>query len=485
MNVTARGRGRHSGAWRRNEDRLYLSDQNALWNESAGPADSAGALRMRPPFCKMAAPREKTAGRTPGGRVYIPGVELWTANKFSRQGSASSQWELHPKVFHQICLHRSSPVVDRTASRLNANVLEFVIRTVRLFLQQALCLLAGLQLDNASAVPQVSHLASTLSQAPWLRYLALSDGPSSIFGDLNSTFPGVEHWAADIFSRPGFSSSEWELHSEIFHRTCLHWSTPEVVRMASKLNANVLQFMVWPRDPRPLQCMIYSSMVPISITPLPLRLNPFRKRPTKRNGFSIIWKKRVLRVGTYRGRRPSKGWTFYSGFSMCQPPGGSSIHPWSVSPNEWLGEKDFTGGPSLYIVRSQQVLASHLPAGPGRTPMAILDPGPAGKRTEETFRTTRDAFLCHRNAAIMFDRRVPGSPSISSLKQAAIVKAPLIPSLNVIVQYLDITPNQEYLFERIKELSHGGCMSSYRWNGGGDFKDRKWDTDLPTDSAVW
>ncbi|CAJ0955695.1 unnamed protein product, partial [Ranitomeya imitator] len=26
----------------------------------------------------------------------------------------------------------------------------------------------------------------------------------------------------------------------------------------------------------------------------------------------------------------------------CQPPGGSSIHPWSVSPNEWLGEKDFT-----------------------------------------------------------------------------------------------------------------------------------------------
>ncbi|CAJ0921749.1 unnamed protein product [Ranitomeya imitator] len=171
------------------------------------------------------------------------------------------------------------------------------IRTVRLFLQQALCLLAGLQLDNASAVPQVSHLASTLSQAPWLRYLALSDGPSSIFGDLNSTFPGVEHW------RPGFSSSEWELHSEIFHRTCLHWSTPEVVRMASKLNANVLQFMVWPRDPRPLQCMIYSSMVPISITPLPLRLKPFRKR--------------------------------------CQPPGGSSIHPWSVSPNEWLGEKDF------------------------------------------------------------------------------------------------------------------------------------------------
>ncbi|XP_075713641.1 transmembrane protein 209 isoform X2 [Rhinoderma darwinii] len=45
-----------------------------------------------------------------------------------------------------------------------------------------------------------------------------------------------------------------------------------------------------------------------------------------------------------------------------------------------------------------------------------------------------------------------GESSISSLKQAALVKAPLIPSLTVIVQYLDITPSQEYLFERIKGI---------------------------------
>ncbi|XP_053572356.1 transmembrane protein 209 isoform X2 [Bombina bombina] len=77
-----------------------------------------------------------------------------------------------------------------------------------------------------------------------------------------------------------------------------------------------------------------------------------------------------------------------------------------------------------------------------------------------------------------------GESSISSLKQAALMKGPLIPTLNIIVQYLDITPNQEYLFERIKELSHGGCMSSFRWNSGGEFKGRKWDTDLPTDSSI-
>ncbi|KAJ8262256.1 hypothetical protein GJAV_G00164380 [Gymnothorax javanicus] len=77
-----------------------------------------------------------------------------------------------------------------------------------------------------------------------------------------------------------------------------------------------------------------------------------------------------------------------------------------------------------------------------------------------------------------------GEASISSLKQAAVVKASSIPTLNTIVQYLDITPNQEYLTERIKELAHSGCMSSFRWNAGGEWKSRKWDTDLPTDSAI-
>ncbi|XP_051629580.1 transmembrane protein 209 isoform X2 [Manacus candei] len=45
-----------------------------------------------------------------------------------------------------------------------------------------------------------------------------------------------------------------------------------------------------------------------------------------------------------------------------------------------------------------------------------------------------------------------GEASISSLKQAALVKAPLIPTLNALVQYLDLTPNQEYLVERIRGM---------------------------------
>uniref|UniRef100_A0A674ELX5 Transmembrane protein 209 n=1 Tax=Salmo trutta TaxID=8032 RepID=A0A674ELX5_SALTR len=77
-----------------------------------------------------------------------------------------------------------------------------------------------------------------------------------------------------------------------------------------------------------------------------------------------------------------------------------------------------------------------------------------------------------------------GEASIASLKQAAVLKVSVIPTMPAIVQYLDITPNQEYLVERIKELAHSGCMSSFRWNRGGDLKARKWDTDLPSDCAI-
>lgn len=44
----------------------------------------------------------------------------------------------------------------------------------------------------------------------------------------------------------------------------------------------------------------------------------------------------------------------------------------------------------------------------------------------------------------------PPETSISSLKQAAVMKSSSIPTLNSIVQYLDISPNQEYLVERIR-----------------------------------
>ncbi|CAJ0929909.1 unnamed protein product [Ranitomeya imitator] len=93
---------------------------------------------------------------------------------------------------------------DQYALVLNANdqhtlvlrahdhyLLDLKIRTVRLFLQQVLCLLAGLQLDNASAVPQVSHLASTHSLAPWLSVSSIhswSVSPNEWLGEKDFTW---------------------------------------------------------------------------------------------------------------------------------------------------------------------------------------------------------------------------------------------------------------------------------------------------------
>ncbi|XP_061418721.1 transmembrane protein 209 isoform X3 [Lethenteron reissneri] len=77
-----------------------------------------------------------------------------------------------------------------------------------------------------------------------------------------------------------------------------------------------------------------------------------------------------------------------------------------------------------------------------------------------------------------------GESSVPSLRQAVLLKAAAIPTLPRVLLYLDVTANQEYLWERIKDLADGGCMSAFRWNGGGDYRGRKWDADLPTDAMM-
>ncbi|KAM6095832.1 transmembrane protein 209-like [Chlamydotis macqueenii] len=77
-----------------------------------------------------------------------------------------------------------------------------------------------------------------------------------------------------------------------------------------------------------------------------------------------------------------------------------------------------------------------------------------------------------------------GVASIRTLKEAALFKAQLFPTLKTVVRYLDLTPNQTYLVQRIKALSQERYLSSFQWNRGGDFKGRRWDSSLPTDSSI-
>ncbi|XP_077982118.1 transmembrane protein 209-like isoform X2 [Glandiceps talaboti] len=77
-----------------------------------------------------------------------------------------------------------------------------------------------------------------------------------------------------------------------------------------------------------------------------------------------------------------------------------------------------------------------------------------------------------------------GETSITSLRQISLSKRQLIPSLQKILPYLEVSANQEYLVQRLRELAKGGVMSDFHWNGGTDYKGRKWDQDLPTDCVI-
>lgn len=77
-----------------------------------------------------------------------------------------------------------------------------------------------------------------------------------------------------------------------------------------------------------------------------------------------------------------------------------------------------------------------------------------------------------------------GESSLSSLKQVAILKSGQLPTLNQLIPYLDVSPNQEYVVQRIQDLGQGGYINEFRWDKGGDYKGRKWEKDLPSDCSL-
>ena len=57
-------------------------------------------------------------------------------------------------------------------------------------------------------------------------------------------------------------------------------------------------------------------------------------------------------------------------------------------------------------------------------------------------------------------------------------------NLSLVLQYLDVHANQEYLVWRIRELAKGSCLSAFRWDSGGRPERGDWDQSLPTDAAI-
>lgn len=77
-----------------------------------------------------------------------------------------------------------------------------------------------------------------------------------------------------------------------------------------------------------------------------------------------------------------------------------------------------------------------------------------------------------------------GEASQSTLRQVSLTKSQHLPTLGALLPYLDLTSNQEYLVQRIKELAQGGCMSDFHWSTGSSYKGKPWGDYLPTDSAL-
>ncbi|XP_044313725.1 uncharacterized protein LOC108037914 [Drosophila rhopaloa] len=58
------------------------------------------------------------------------------------------------------------------------------------------------------------------------------------------------------------------------------------------------------------------------------------------------------------------------------------------------------------------------------------------------------------------------------------------PMMPMLLAFLDTFGNQEYLVQRIKELSKGTYIEDYRWNSGGTIYGQEWQEHLPTDAAI-
>lgn len=110
------------------------------------------------------------------------------------------------------------------------------------------------------------------------------------------------------------------------------------------------------------------------------------------------------------------------------------------------------------------------------------------QRVDAEIQKTNRAFALNTNAEFRgFADIQIGKVGLDRLKKTAEVHhlvAVYVPTLPMLIPFLEMSTNQEYLVQRIKDLAKGCVLSEYRWNGGGNYNNVSWDEHLPTDSAV-
>lgn len=78
-----------------------------------------------------------------------------------------------------------------------------------------------------------------------------------------------------------------------------------------------------------------------------------------------------------------------------------------------------------------------------------------------------------------------GSVGLERLKKTAEnhMVSSYVPTLSMVLPFLEMSTNQEYLVQRIRELARGSGINDYRWNSSNTY-DLNWDEHVTTDAAV-
>ncbi|GAA53904.1 transmembrane protein 209 [Clonorchis sinensis] len=77
-----------------------------------------------------------------------------------------------------------------------------------------------------------------------------------------------------------------------------------------------------------------------------------------------------------------------------------------------------------------------------------------------------------------------GSTTLETLQQLCSTKYQYLPTLPVLLSFLEFSKDHGYLVNRLKELARGSCLEDFRWDSGSRSSSWPWKEHLPNDSLI-
>ncbi|KAK4469784.1 hypothetical protein MN116_007302 [Schistosoma mekongi] len=82
------------------------------------------------------------------------------------------------------------------------------------------------------------------------------------------------------------------------------------------------------------------------------------------------------------------------------------------------------------------------------------------------------------------DKTLIGSTSLTTLQQLCSLKYQYLPTLPVLLAFLDFMKDQGYLVNRLRELARESSLQEFRWDSGSKSTEWPWKEHLPSDSII-